>query len=67
MKNNHLQTAVKALKKQVDKYKTDRDRFEVAERSAKDSKEFFAKEVERLEKQIKQLEGTETQKELSLT
>lgn len=57
MKNNHIQTAVKALKRQLEKYRTDRDKFEAAENSARDSKEFFAKEILRLEKQIQQLEG----------
>lgn len=66
MKNNHLKTAVKALKKQVEKYRIDRDKFEVAENSARESKEFFASEIERLESQISELEGA-TQKELSLT
>lgn len=58
MKNGHLTTAIKALKKQVEKYRIERERFEVDERSAKESKEFFSKEIDRLEKQIQSLEGT---------
>lgn len=56
MKNGHLVTAVKALKRQVQKYEIERERFEVEERSAKESKEFFTAEIKRLEAQIKQLE-----------
>lgn len=57
MKNGHLATAIKALKKQVEKYEIERDRFEVEEKSAKESKLFFSKEIERLNAQINQLEG----------
>lgn len=64
MKNNHLATAIKALRKQITKYEIDRDKFDAAERSAKESKEFFTAEIKRLEVQIKQLEGKE---ELILT
>jgi len=66
MKNNHIQTAIKALKKQHDKYQIERDKFEVAENSAKESKEFFASELVKLSKQITSLEGI-AQKELELT
>lgn len=59
MKNNHIQTAIKALKRQLDKYIIEREKFEVAELNARESKEFFAKEILRLEKQVQQLEGTE--------
>lgn len=58
MKNGHLATAVKALKRQVEKYEIQRERFEVDEKSAKESKEFFTAEIKRLNAQINSLEGT---------
>ena len=59
MKNNHshIKTAVKALNRQLEKYRNDRDRFEVAENSARESKEFFEKEIQRLKTQVQELEG----------
>lgn len=59
MKNNHshIKTAVKALNRQLEKYRSDRDRFEVAENSARESKEFFEKEIQRLKTQVQELEG----------
>jgi len=67
MKNNHIATAVKALKRQRDKYQNDRDRFEVEENSARKSKEFFEGELEKLDTQIADLEKTlPKEKELNL-
>lgn len=58
MKNNHLKTAVKALKRAREKYQIDHDRFEVAEKSAKESKAMMANEITKLDKQIAEHEGT---------
>lgn len=66
MKNNHIQTAVKALKRQLTKFENDRDRWEASENGARDNKEFFIGEIDKLKKQIADLEGAEV-KELSLT
>jgi coenzyme F420-reducing hydrogenase delta subunit len=57
MKHKHLQTAVKALKRARTKYEIDLERFEVAEKSARESKELMAAEIEKLNKQIKEIEG----------
>jgi chromosome segregation ATPase len=67
MKNNHIQTAIKALNRQLVKLRNDRDKFEVAEQSARQSKEFFEKEIAELEAKIVLLEAPEKQKELELT
>jgi predicted nucleic acid-binding Zn-ribbon protein len=71
MKNNFLATALKALKKQRNVYQTDRDRYEVAERTAKENKQNCESELVKLDKQIEELEKQipkkAEQKELSLT
>jgi hypothetical protein len=68
MKNNHIATAVKALKRQREKFQIDRDKFEVSENSARKSKEFFEEEIVKLDAQIAELEKTlPKQKELELT
>jgi hypothetical protein len=59
MKNSHITTAIKALKRQLLKYQTERERFEVAEKTAKASKDFFTAEIEKINKQIASLEGTD--------
>lgn len=59
MKNGHIATAIKALKRQLSKYQTERERFEVAEKTAKASKDFFAAEIDKINKQIASLEGTD--------
>lgn len=56
MKNNHMVTAVKALKRQLSKYEIQRDRFESEENSARSSKEFFSQEIAKLDKQISEIE-----------
>jgi hypothetical protein len=70
MKNNFLATALKALKKQRNVYQTDRDRYEVAEQTAKENKENCERELVDLDKQIDETEkklGIKEQKELTLT
>jgi hypothetical protein len=57
MKNNHLKTAVKALRRARDKYQIDFERFETDENTAKQNKELIAREIERLDKQILEIEG----------
>jgi hypothetical protein len=74
MKNNFLTTALKALKKQRNVYQTDRDRYEVAENTAKQNKENCESEINKLdeqisvlEKQVKQRVFIASSKELELT
>lgn len=59
MKNNHIKTAVKTLRKQITKFENDRDRWESAEKTAQANKAFFTNEIERLEKHIEALESTQ--------
>jgi hypothetical protein len=67
MKNNFLATALKALKKQRNVYQTDRDRYEVAEKTAKQNKESCEAELVKLDKQIASIKDVgEKQKELEL-
>lgn len=68
MKNNHIQTAIKALKRAREKYQIDHDRFQVAENSARQSKEMMAAEILKLDRQIADHEGKpQPQNELALS
>lgn len=51
-KTNHIQAAVNSLKKAREQYQTDHDKFEVAENSARRSKEMMSTEIAKLNKQI---------------
>lgn len=57
MKKYDLSSVVNAMKRARTKYEVDFERFEVAEQSAKKSKELIAAEIEKLNKQIKEIEG----------
>lgn len=67
MKNNHIQTAVKALQRQLKKLENDRDKWELAENTARQNKDFFEIEANRIKHQIQELESLDVQKELELT
>lgn len=56
MKRTQIQIAIDALKKQLEKYKEQNEKALDAEIAAARSAEFFSKEIDRLETQIKQLE-----------
>ena len=59
MKNNHIQTAVKALKRQYAKYEFERDKAENAEKTAVQAKEYFESELINLAEQIASLETSQ--------
>lgn len=68
MKNNHLKTAVKALQRQLAKLENDRDRWESAENTARQNKDFFEVEANRIKRQIEDLKELEIpSNELELT
>lgn len=56
MRRSQIQIAIDALKKQLEKYKEQNEKALDAEIAAAKSAEFFSKEIDRLEAQIKQLE-----------
>lgn len=58
MKQTHIQTAVKALKRQADKYNAEAIKFEVMEKNARQSKDFFTSESIKIHDQIASLEGS---------
>lgn len=66
MKNNHIQTAVKALQRQLKKLENDHDRWEAAENTARQNKDFFEVEANRIKHQIQELESLDVQKELEV-
>lgn len=57
MKNNHILTAVKALKKQREKFEIEVEKATFYEEQAKKNKAFFEGEIKRLDVQIASLEG----------
>lgn len=65
MKNNHIQTAIKALNRQLAKLRDDRDKFETAENTARQNKEFFEKEIAELEAKIILLQTPEKKLEVA--
>lgn len=60
MKNtNHVQTAIKALKRQREKYVIERDKAHKAAKECVENETFFEVEIKRLDAQISSLEGTD--------
>lgn len=63
---SHIKTAVKALQRQIRKLDNDRDRWESAENTARQNKDFFEMEANRIKHQIQELESLEVKKEIEL-
>jgi SMC interacting uncharacterized protein involved in chromosome segregation len=61
-----IQRVIRELKKLREKYQNDRDRYEVAENSAREQKEFWQGKVDDIQTQIEGHEKT-LPKELELT
>lgn len=57
MRNNHINTAIKALKKQREKYAAERDKAAQYEEQAKNNKAFFEYEIQKLDQQIELIQG----------
>jgi DNA repair ATPase RecN len=63
---SHIKTAVKALQRQLKKLENDRDRWESSENTARQNKDFFGVEADRIRHQIKELEDLEIKEEPAL-
>ncbi len=61
MRRNQVQIAVDALKTQLERYRKERQKAFNAASEALASQKFFDGEIDRLEKQIQSLEGTNGQ------
>lgn len=59
MKNSHIQTAIKALQKQIEKYKEQGKKEYEKAKTAQQNYDFFNTQVLNLEKQIASLQENE--------
>lgn len=59
MKNNHINTAIKALQKQIEKYKEQGKKEYEKAKTAQQNYDFFNTQVVNLEKQIASLQENE--------
>ena len=57
-KRSHIQIAIDALKKQYNKFESERDKAYMQETKAKNAVQYFEGELEKLAEQIASLEGT---------
>jgi uncharacterized coiled-coil DUF342 family protein len=65
MKNSHINTAIKALEKQVVKFREQMDSCSEKAKEAAKQSDFFAQQVEKIQKQISSLKSEVLEEEKS--